>query len=120
MTIYEELQGIAGELFAEFKQGVVQYVAKTPGVGPVDNPGAGTETPYSVNATVSGVSQKYVDRGLAIGSDLQIRMPFDARFVPDAKGFFTIDGVRCKILQIDKLPAAGATIAYVIPVRKGG
>ena len=120
MTIYDDLQGVAQELFAEFKQGVVQYVAKTPGGGPVDNPGPSVDTPFTVNATVGGVSKKYVDNGLAIGTDLQVRMPFDSRFIPDMKGFFTIDGVRCKILSIDKLPAAGPTIAYVIPIRKGG
>jgi hypothetical protein len=121
MTIYDDMQGIAQEVFADFKQGTVIYVAKTAGNGPVDDPGASTETQFTlVGQTVSGVSKKYVDNGLAIGTDLQIRMSFDSRFVPDNKGFFIVDGVRCKILQVDKVPAAGPTIAYVIPIRKGG
>lgn len=120
MSIYADLQGVAQELFAEFQQGVVQYIAKTPGNGPADDPGPSTDTPYTVNATVTGVSKKYVDNGLAIGTDLQISMAVDNRFIPDIKGFFTVDGVRCKILHIDKRPAAGTPISYIIPIRKGG
>ena len=119
MTIYDEMQEIAKDVFAEFGQGVIKYIAVTPGNGPVDNPGPSQETPFTyVGATARGVKFKYVQSGLALASDTQVNCPVDPRFTPAGNGFVEIDGKRYKIVQIIQKPDAGTPVAFTLICRK--
>lgn len=119
MAFYDDMQGIANDLFRDFNQGVIAYIQVTPGNGPADNPGPSTETPYTLDgATSRGVQFKYVQRDLAVASDLQVSFGYDARFEPAANGFVTIDGTRYKIVQIVRKPEAGTVVAWTLIVRK--
>lgn len=116
-NFYQEMQGVASDLLREFNQGVIEYVALTPGNGPPDNPGPPTETPTTINAVARGVSFKYVDGTNILRSDLQITMPGDG-VVPDPKGFIRVDGKQFKIVEIRRKPAAGTPVAFVVIFRK--
>lgn len=114
---YREMQGVASDVLRDFNQGVIQYVALTPGDGPRDNPGEPQETPTTVDATARGVSFKYVDGTNILSSDLQITMPGDG-IAPEMTGFIRVDGVRYKIVAIHRKPAAGTPVAWVVIFRK--
>lgn len=128
MSVYDDLQAVARDVLSdpELKQGIIYYVDVVPGSGPVDEPGAPTETPYELTGgTANGVSFKYVQQGLAIASDLQIIAPVDPRFTPNMRGFIltkdksTDAGVRFKIVEIMKKPAVGTTVAFLFIIRRG-
>ena len=114
---YGQMQGVASDLLKDFKQGVIQYVALTPGNGPADNPGAPTEVVHTDNAVARGVSFKYNDRTNDVASDLQITMPGDG-VAPDMKGFVRVDDTTYKIIRIIRNPAAGTPVAWVVIFRK--
>lgn len=119
MSIYDELQVVAREILQEFGQGAISYVAVTPGTGPVDDPGAATESEYVLPYAVArGVLAKYVQSGLAIASDLQVTAGVHPDIVPNLRGFVKIDNIRYKIVQIIPSPAAGTTVANIFIVRK--
>lgn len=113
---YEEMQGVAASLLAEFQQGSISYVELTPGSGPADDPGQSTETVYALTATARGVLFKYVV-GDVVASDLQLTMP-GGGVEPKMKGFIRVDGKRYKIVQIMRNPAAGTPVAWVVIFRK--
>lgn len=114
---YEEMQAVASELLSEFKQGVIEYVAVTPGTGPANNPGPSTKVPTTVNAVARGVKFKYIDGSQIVSSDLQITMPGDT-VKPAMNGFIRVDGVDHKIIKIEPKPAAGIPVAFVVIFRK--
>jgi hypothetical protein len=117
-SIYDDLQGVAQNVLADFNQGVIEYVAVTPGNGPPDNPGPSQDAlPVRVNGAVRGVSFKYIDGSNILASDLQVTIPAGI-VTPNMKGFMRIDGVRYKIVRIDTKPAAGTPVAFLIIVRK--
>lgn len=119
MTFYDDMQGIATELLTEFKQGVISYVKVTPGSGPAHNPGPSVPVPTLLQGAVSrGIAWKYVNSGLGVASDLQVTHSVQAGVVPEINGFYDIDGLRYKVVNIVKKPAAGTTVAYVAIVRK--
>lgn len=120
MSIYDDLQGVAQTVLAEFSQGVISYVKITRGNGPVDNPGSSSTNSYTIKGVVSGVFMKYVNQNLAVASDLQVTTPVDTRFTPSMKDAIDIDGKRYKIVHIDRKPAAGTPVAYIFVVRAGG
>jgi len=115
---YDEMQKIASDLLGEFQQGEVSYIGVTAGTGETpDDPAQPVEIATVVNATVRGVLWKYVQAGLATATDLQVTMPANT-VVPSIEGFFTIDGARYKIVQIDRRPAAGVAAVYICVVRR--
>ena len=124
MTIYDDMQSVASDLFAEFGQGIIQYVRITPGNGPADNPGPSVETPFTLDATARGVKFKYVQNGLALATDEQITAAAHPALIADfaaetvMRGFVTIDGNRRKIIQSIAKPSAGTPAAFVLIVRK--
>lgn len=118
VDFYTEMQGVASEVLGEFKQGKVAYVKITPGLGPVDNPGPSTATPYELKAAARGVKFSYVQMGLAIQTDLQVTAAVDARFTPHERDFIDIDNVRHKIVKIIQKPAAGVPVAFTYIIRK--
>ena len=120
MSIYDDMRGVATELFAEFKQGTVQYVplVTTPGTSP-DEPGSTTRgDPITLNATARPVSTKYVDNTHIVQSDREVAMPNDGSATPDMDGFIRIDGVDYKIIEILPRPAAGDPITWTVIVRR--
>lgn len=118
MTIYDEMQAVVREIMPEFKQGEIIYQHPEVGDGPEDDPGEPTLTPFTINATASGVKFKYVQSGMAIESDLQVTAPVDERFAFLQEGFIDIDGERYKINKLLPKPAAGTTVAYTMIIRK--
>lgn len=118
MSIYEDMQGVARELLTEFNQGTKKYVDIVPGNGPVDEPGAPTETRYDIVGTVIGISFKYVQQGLGVASDLQMSAPVDPRYEPKITGFIEIGSKRYKIVNIVRKPEAGTVVAYAFIIRR--
>lgn len=121
MTIYDDMQGIAGGLIGDFKQGVTRYIVVTAGIGPVDEPGPETNAaPVTFNGVVKGVSTKYVLNGLAEATDLQCTCAGNALGAINPKNGdkIEVDGVPIRIVQIVKKPAAGTVVAYTFIIRK--
>lgn len=120
MTIYDDLKPIVADIMSEFKQGIISLKTITPGAGPIDNPGDSTETVTVLNATVKGVSFKYIKEGFAVSSDFEVTAaPIDGVTVTE-KDFITIDDVDYKIVRDLSTPAAGTKLAWKFIVRKGG
>jgi len=130
-SIYQDLQGVASDLLREFDQkkpgdaspdpvngNGIYYVAVVPGGGPAQNPGPSVETPFKVDAVARGVSFKYIDGKSVVASDLQVTIPSDDRFTPNEKGFVIVDGVKNKVIQLVRKPAAGVLIAHTLIIRK--
>lgn len=122
MSIYSELQGVASDLFAEFKQGKVEHVRTVTGAGPADEPGATVETVVEIDATVKNVSMskssRYLIRdGLAVAGDLLVStgVPANPFTIQD---FIQIDDIRYKIVSIAPKPAAGTPVAFSLIVRR--
>jgi hypothetical protein len=120
MALIDDLQSLATELLndPDFSQGIITYVRITPGSGPADNPGAPVETIFATKGVARGVSSKYVQNSLALMTDLQVTLPIIDGVTPHGRDVITIDGVRYKIVHIEKIPAAGTVAAYKFIVRK--
>jgi len=115
---YDEMQAIASELLTEFNQGTIAYVAMTLGNGPADDPGEPTETTTVFSGAVArGVEFKYVKGSSVLSTDLQVTIP-GGIVEPTPEGFFTVDGVRLKIVEVHRIPATGTAVACTIIVRK--
>lgn len=114
---YLQMQNVAKDILTDFNQGVIQYVIETPGNGPADNPGAPipSTTPLT-SAVARGVQFNFV-AGDVLASDLQITFP-GGIVEPQPEGYFTVDGMRHKIVEIKRIPAAGTPVAYTVIVRK--
>lgn len=111
--IYTELRGTATELLEEFSQGTIRYIHPGEQTGPDYDPQPGTPAPYTLDATVRGVAQQYIQEGYISASDLQVTASvFDRE--PTLEGVVEIDGVEKQIIQIDAVPAAGTTIVWRI------
>lgn len=120
MNIYDEMRGVANEVFAEFKQGEVKYVAvtTTAGVSPDEPASTGETVSDPLNTTARTVSTKYVDGTHIVQSDKQVNMPNNGVTEPKMSGFLLIDGVRHKIIEIMPRPAAGTPITWTIIARR--
>lgn len=119
MSLYDDMQTVASDVLAEFKQGTVSYIAMVPQAGSTpDDPLPPVEgVPVSLNAAVRPVSTKYVDGTHIVQSDKQVT--FAGGVVdPDMSGFIDIDGVRFKIVEILPVPAAGTVVSYTVIVRR--
>ena len=108
---YQDMQNTASELMAEFKQGVVTYTPTTD-----TDWGAPTQgTPVSVNATVLGVSAKYISETIS-ASDLEVTMGVISP-APTITGVITIDGLQREIIAIKPIPASGIPSVYKVFVK---
>lgn len=115
MGFYDEMQDMASELLAEFKQGSVQLRKLTAGASDPDTPwepGTETTATYELDATVSRVQQKYVDGSLIIESDNQVTFAVP-EVVPDQNDILVIDGVEHSMKDLRAIPAAGTTVAWI-------
>lgn len=119
MSLYDEMQAVAKSLLgdADFKQGVTSLVKVTPGNGPAYDPGASTETLYILDGAVRGVKFKYVAKSLAVASDLQITHAVP-EVEPALTDFVEADGVRYKIVHIDRKPSVGVAVAFTLILRR--
>lgn len=116
---YEEMQGVAGELLAEFAQGVVTVTVPgttTPGPNPWDPPVVTDPVTYPLDATVKGVSKEFVDGTTILATDLEVTAAvFGAEAGPaDA---VSIDGTAMTLLKVIRVPAAGTVVAWKWIVR---
>jgi hypothetical protein len=104
LSIYGKLTGTAAKLLDKFSQGVVEIgtTATIPGANPWDAPGVVTSW-QEVDATVSGVSAKYVDGVNIVASDRQVLF----QGAVDVGDLMRIDGIAVAVLRIDNIPAAG-------------
>lgn len=118
MSIYEEMNVVAKELLGEFKQGQTYLVKLTPGTGPSYAPGKPLETRISLDAAVRGAKFKYVTNNLAVASDLQVTFAGSTDYEPAPVDFVELDGVRYKIVYIDRKPSVGVAVAFTLIVRK--
>lgn len=115
---YDEMQSLAVGLLTEFNQGVVRHVAVTGGSGAADEPGASTETATTLDgAVVRGVEFRFAQLSHVVESDLQVVMA-GGGLVPDMADYFLIDGMRYKVVEIARTPAAGTVVKYDVIVRK--
>lgn len=118
MSIYDEMQGVATELFSQFSQGLIEYVELKPvSGGTPDDPGDPVRVEYTLTATARPVSTKYVDGSHIVQSDKQVSMP-GGDVEPQMSGFLVIDGVQHKIIGIKRIPEAGTVISYILIVRR--
>lgn len=119
MGIYDELQQTAGEVLAEFNQGVIEYGAVSSGAGPADEPGQSSIAWTTLTgAVMRGVQSRYVQAGLAVASDQQVTFAVQSGVTPAQKDFVRADGVRYKVEQVVNKPAAGTPVAHVLIIRK--
>lgn len=122
MSIYDDLQGVASELFREFKQGTVHHVSVSRAIGTPDEPGAITETQREINATVQNASNAkgisyFSKQSTVVAGDLLVSTGVPpAPFTLD--DFMLVDGVRYKIVAIMPKPAAGVPVAFAVLVRR--
>jgi hypothetical protein len=119
MGFYDDMQDVASEVLAEFKQGTVvlsrtTYAASDPQTPWI--PGAPTPATYTLAATVSGVSAELVDGTVILATDLQIVCAVPA-ITPAPTDTVTIDGKAVSLLRVDQIPAAGAPVAFRLIVR---
>lgn len=119
MGFYDDMQALASGLLADFKQGSITYVARTPGNGPTYNPGAPGETPTVLpGAVASGASKRFIDAGLAVAGDLVVVSSIVAGLTPKMGDQLTINGVRWNIVGIDIVPPSGTPVVWNFIVRK--
>lgn len=120
MTIYDDLASTVTEVMDEFKQTAINLIQITPAAGPIDDPGAPTETTHALAATAKGVSFKFVSDGLAVSSDIEVISAPVSGVTPSEKDFITINGTRHKIVKFMPIPPTTDVLAWKFIVRKGG
>jgi hypothetical protein len=118
MSIYDELKPLAAEILGEFKQGTIKLVRRVAGAGPIDNPGAATETETTLDAVAKGVTFRYVKDGFALSTDLMVTSAVVDGVTPTKDDFIDIDGTRYKIVEDISPPAAGTRVVWKFIVRK--
>lgn len=120
MNPYLKFQKLAKKPMKQWKQGVVELVQLTEGAGTDDNPGTPTETRYTLDATASKASYKYVNTGFALATDMVIISSVIDDVVPTMNDFIEVDGVRHKIVSDISVPAAGTKVLWKFIIRSGG
>lgn len=113
-NFYAEMQGLAGSILREFKQGDISYARIVPGNGPADDPGEPTEVTTSFPGTAKGVDFRYIDGTNIVATDGQVMMPADLGVVPGIEGYITIDGRKHRIVKVASIPPAGTPVVHLI------
>lgn len=119
--LYDDLQKIVSGILSDpnITQGALYLVEPNATVGAKPwKTVAGVPTRTLVNGAVRGVSKKYIDRSLAIETDLQAVIGVPAVPVTMSQ-YLEIDGTQYKIQHIENKPAAGTPVAIVLILRKG-
>jgi hypothetical protein len=116
MAFYDEMQGIASELLAEFKQGTIIYNHPGAVSGDAWNPVQGTAVPYTLDAASNGVSQEYVDGTSVLATDREVAAAVFGQ-TPTTSGTISMDGRVLQIVRVIKIPAAGTAVSWKMIVR---
>lgn len=120
MTFYKNLQKVSNSVLKNFKQGDVKLIKTTKSTVPADESPVITETVFSLDAAVQGVSSKFVRDGFAIATDLIVTSAVRSDVTPTLEDYIEIDGVRHKIINDMSVPASGVKVAWKFIVRTGG
>ena len=100
----------------EVMQGTITYNHPGAVTGPPSAPIQGAPTPYTLDATASGVGQQYRGSTLVIETDKEVTAAVFG-VTPSISGTVTIDGVVHQIVMVKQVPAAGVPVAWKIIVR---
>ncbi len=117
MAFYDDMRAMADGLLGDFQQGVIEYVSGSTvidGATPLDPPVTVDEVYALTSGLARGVSSKFVDGETILATDLMVLAKADtAAAVGD---MLRIDGVDHLIVRLDKIPAAGTTVAkrYIV------
>lgn len=123
MAFYDDMQKLAGSIMKQFKQGsvkLIQYKETTGGT--LDEPSDLAEKVYNLDATVNGVTFKYLINSYAVASDLTVTAGVIEGVTPTINDFIEIQGVRHKIIRdISPAPnaASGKPVIWRFICRKG-
>ena len=117
MTLYTDLQTIAGRVLSDFDQGGLALAVYTPGGGPAHDPGEPTYPETDFAGTVRGVSAHHLADTLIQASDLIVTMAGSAA-TPKLTDRVKIGGEYHTIVKIERKPAAGTVVAWRLFVRK--
>ena len=123
MDFYQEMQKVAGSVLKQFKQGDIKlYHYKEVNGGTLDEPAELVEKVYNLDATVSGVSYKYLINSYAVASDLTITAAVIDGVEISINDFIEVQGVKHKIIR-DISPAPnsvnGKPVVWRFICRKG-
>lgn len=123
MAFYEEMQQIAGSILKDFKQGVVKLHHFENGQGgSLDEPAEKKESVYSLDATIDGVSYKYLLESFAAASDITVTAGVIKGVKIGLDDFVEINGQQYKILRdVSPAPTAvnGQPVVWRLICRKG-
>lgn len=120
MSIYNELQQIAGEVLGDFDQGGIKLIHLTfPTSSTPDEPGEPTETVYELKGVATGVEFKYLKESFTATAEKEVTVAVRDDVVPSENDFIEIDGYRYKILKDISAPQAGTRCAWKFLVSKG-
>jgi hypothetical protein len=114
--LYTRGRATASRLLGKFKQGTIIYTHPGEPTGPINAPVPGTPANYTLNATASGVSAKYIRPGYIEASDTMLVAAVFER-APTLSGTLSIDGVVKQMISIQPVPAAGEPVAWRIFVK---
>ncbi len=112
--------GVAKNLLTKFNQGTItlRRVAQTTGALAWGAPSGTTPTDYALVGVVSGFNPARIDGTLIKLGDLQVIVGASGlAVVPDLTDTVIIDGVSYAIVNVTRVPGAGATIVYRLQVR---
>jgi len=118
MSLYTNLTATTSRLLAKYGQGTVEIgsPATVAGDDPWDAPTTTTEW-TTINAAVSGVSQKYVDGVNIVVSDREVLTQVSVSFDAAAGDKIRIDGHVVAVLAVHDVPAAGNPVVTRFIVR---
>jgi hypothetical protein len=118
MSFYTNLTNTASRLLSKYGQGTVEIgrPVTVPGVNPWDAPTTTTQW-QEVNASVKGVSQKFVDGVNIVISDREVLTQTPEDFDAEAGDQMRIDGQVVAVLSVQGIPAAGAAVVTRFIVR---
>lgn len=124
MGFYDDMQKIASSIMKDFKQGSVKlfHYEQKDDLSNLDEPTDLVEKVYDLDATISGVSYKYLINNYAVASDLTIT----AAVIPGVKisinDFIEVEGEKHKIIRdISAAPTSASTqpVVWRFICRKG-
>lgn len=125
MAFYKQMRGISTDLLTRFNQGSLALVKITPGTGPAHNPGPPVRQPprvikgaASAAYSVRGGSKSYRDGTMVLVGDIKVVVAPLTGVDPAPSDKITIDGKEYNIVQFDKIPEPGVTVAWVFYVRR--
>lgn len=116
-AFYQRMQNTASRLLKQFEQGTIIYNAPGTNTGSAHSPVMGPPTPYTLDATASGVGQMYRNSTLIVETDKLVTAAVFA-VPPTVEGTVDIDGVTHQVVQVKQIPAAGLAVTWIIVCRK--